>query len=269
MESETSPAFAPEANPAAPIVGPVGSENEAPFPYPPQDLIESDGEPLESHWHADEINLLLDVVNCHFQGREDYYAGGNMFIYFNREQARNLDYRGPDFFFVNGGVKRTPMRRYWAIWDEGGRSPDVVVELLSQTTKQGDLTIKKDIYEKTLKTHEYFAYDPDSRELLGWRLGKTYAPIEPDVRGWLWSEQLGLWLGFWQGFYLGYDLLWLRFFDADGRVVPTFAETARQKADAAEQQLSIARQQADAEKQRADALAAELAQLRAQMQKNA
>jgi Uma2 family endonuclease len=247
MESETPAAFAPEPSPPPPIVGPVGTETEPDFPYPPQDLIDSDGEPLETHWHADEIRLLLDVIYCHFQGREDFYAGGNMFIYFNREQARNRDYRGPDFFFVNGGVKRMPMRRYWAIWDEAGRYPDVIIELMSGTTRREDLTVKKDLYEKTFRTHEYFAYDPDSRELRGWRLNGTYEPIDADSRGWLWSEELGLWLGLWQGFFLGHEMPWLRFFHADGRLVPTFAEAAQQ---------------------RADALAGELAQLRAQTQKN-
>jgi Uma2 family endonuclease len=241
------------------------------FPYPPTDLLESDGVPLESHWHVRNIHLLLDVVGNYLQGREDYYAGGNMFIYFSREQARTLDYRGPDFFFVNGGVTRTPMRPYWAIWNEGGRSPDVIIELMSPTTKKEDLTTKKEIYEKRLKTHEYYCYDPDTQELLGWRLNLKYERITPNDKGWLWSEEFGLWLGTWMGPYGTYTLLWLRFYDAAGNIVPTFdeaagakAEAAHQLADAAHQLADAAKQRADAEHQRADALEAELAALKSQ-----
>ncbi len=266
----TGPSAAAASPPSTPTFSPP--ERIEDFPYPPTDLLESDGEPLESHWHVDEISLLLDVVYCHFQHRDDFYAGGNMFIYFNREQARNLDYRGPDFFFVNGKVSKTPMRRYWAIWDEGGRTPDVIIELMSKTTKTEDLTAKKEIYEKILKTYEYFCYDPDMHELHGWRLSGHYKAIEPNERGWLWSEELGLWLGIWQGEYLGFNLPWLRFFDDNGKAIPTFGEAARENADLEKQRAEAEKQRAEAEtqraeaaEQRAEALAAELAQLKAQL----
>src|SRR5690349_6825156 len=70
-------------------------------------LIESDGIPLESHWHVLQIHLLIDSISYWFRFRDDFYAGGNMFIYFSEEQARNRDYRGPDFFYVDG-VNRWP-----------------------------------------------------------------------------------------------------------------------------------------------------------------
>ncbi len=58
-----------------------------PFPTPPQDLPETDGVPLESDWHVRCINLLCAIVGYYQRDREDYYVGGNMFIYFNEEQA--------------------------------------------------------------------------------------------------------------------------------------------------------------------------------------
>jgi Uma2 family endonuclease len=233
----------PAPPPQAPDVG-------APFPYPPKNLLESDGEPLESDWHVLQIGLLREVVNYHFRDRDDYYVGGNMFIYFNEEQARDRDYRGPDFFFVNGGVSHTPLRPYWAIWSEKGRYPDVIIELLSPSTRKGDLTTKKDLYEKTFNTRNYFCYDPDNQELLGWYLSGVYHPIETNEKGWLWSDQLGLWVGTWNGSFERQTAVWLRFYDSSGNLVPTSREAEKQRADA--------------EKQRADALQAELAQLKAQ-----
>jgi Uma2 family endonuclease len=170
---------------------------------------------------------LIELVEFRFRDRTDYYAGGNMFIYFSEEQARNKDYRGPDFFYVDG-VNRFPLRPYWVVWQEGGRYPDVIIELQSPTTANVDVTTKKTLYERTFKTYEYLCYDPDTRKLAGWRLGKRgrYRAIRPDERGWLWIEELELWLGPWKGVYRGYEALWLRFYDSEGRLVSTHAEAA-------------------------------------------
>ena len=78
------------------------------------ELVSEDGEPMESDWHRRCMNLLIEVVLCYLRGRTDFYVGGNMFIYFNLEQARNRDFRGPDFFFVWGGALE-PARPYWAL----------------------------------------------------------------------------------------------------------------------------------------------------------
>jgi Uma2 family endonuclease len=190
-------------------------------------LAESDGLPLQTHWHFLEIGLLIDVLAHHFRDRSDYYAGGNMFLYYSEEQVRNRDYRGPDFFYVDG-VNRLPMRRYWAVWQEGGRYPDFIVELLSPTTEEEDRTTKRRLYERTFKTHEYVCYDPQTQRVEGWRLGERgrYRTVLPDERGWLWIEELELWLGTWKGPYRGYEDVWLRFYDGDGRCVPTAAEAA-------------------------------------------
>jgi hypothetical protein len=46
------------------------------------DLPESDGEPLETERERMQINLLLDVLDQHWQDRQDFYAAGNMFLYY-------------------------------------------------------------------------------------------------------------------------------------------------------------------------------------------
>jgi Uma2 family endonuclease len=238
-------------------------------PEPPQvELIETDGEPLESDWHRIAMNILIDSVKYHLHHRQDFYVGGNMFIYFSLEQARNRDFRGPDFFFVDG-VPGEPIRPYWAVWQEGGRYPDVVIELLSPKTATEDRTTKKDIYERVFHTAEYYCYDPATQQLEGWRLeGGRYRPLTPNTQGWLWCEQLQLWLGTWSGPYLTNQATWLRFYDTAGQVVavPTEAlEVERQRAEAERQRAEAERQRAEAERQRAEAAEAELAQLRARL----
>jgi Uma2 family endonuclease len=214
-------------------------ETEPQVALPQVQLIETDGVPLESHWHVLQIGLLIELLAYWFRDRNDYYAGGNMFIYFSEEQARNRDYRGPDFFYVDG-VNRLPMRPYWAVWQEGGRYPDVIIELLSHTTAEEDRTTKKALYERTFRTSEYFCYDPEAEQLEGWRLGprRRYRTIPPNERGWMEVEELGLWLGPWRGQWQGFDAVWLRFYDSEGRLVPTRGEAGEQRAEAAEEEVA-------------------------------
>src|SRR5438045_6054368 len=94
------------------------------------ELITDDGVPLETIWHRKCINLLIDQIEYQHRGRDDYYVAGNTFIYFSPEQARNRDFRGPDFFYVSR-TTRQPIRDCWVVWNENLRRPDVVIELSS------------------------------------------------------------------------------------------------------------------------------------------
>jgi Uma2 family endonuclease len=227
-------------------------------PLPDVELAAEDDQNMETAWHWLCIQLLLDVVAQFLHGREDYYAGGNQFIYFDIEQARNRNFRGPDFYLVLG-VPREPLRPYWCVWQEKGRYPNVIVELLSPTTAVLDLTVKKDTYEQTFRTPNYFCYDPESKKLQGWKLETgIYRPLAPNESGWLWCDQLGLWLGPWRGRARGYETTWLRWFDTDGRVVPSIHEFAAEERRAAE----LGRR--EAERIAAEAVA-ELEQLKARL----
>jgi Uma2 family endonuclease len=214
------------------------------FPTPPQNLPETDGIPLESDWHRLAMNLLIEVVRYFFRERTDFFAGGNMFIYFSSRQARDRDFRGPDFFYVSG-VELDRDRPYWAVWDEDGRYPDVIIELSSPSTTEEDHTTKFRIYERTFHTREYFIYDPDTQLLEGWRLNERlrYQPITPNEQGRMWSEELGLWLGPIVSTYLRAERIFLRFFDAEGQMVPTFAEAEQQRADLALEEVERLRQE--------------------------
>lgn len=242
-----------------------------PPPEPPQDLPETDGVPLESDWHRLAIALLIESVRWTWRDRDDFYVGGNMFVYFSAQQVRNEDYRGPDFFFVKGASPQK-MRETWTVWNEGGKYPDFIIELLSKSTRDEDLTTKKDLYQKTFHALEYCCYDPLNKELLAWRGHAQYEPIARNEKDWIWIEQMQLWLGIWHGVYHEVEADWPRFYDAQGNLLLTraegehrIAEAERLRADAATEGAKAERQLAEAEKQRADALAAELAQLKAQI----
>ncbi len=221
-------------------------------------LPEEDGVPMETNWHRSQMNLLIDVVRHRWRDRKDFFTGGNMFVYYSMNQARNRDYKGPDFFVVKG-IDGSYPRQKWVVWEEDAHFPDVVVELMSESTKDEDLGSKKKLYERTFKMPDYFCYDPDEQKLYGWHLvGQRYVPLEPDENGRLWSSELDAWLGLWQGKFLEEEAVWLRLFDEDGQLIPTAAEAAQQQAEAEHRR-------AEMERQRADKAEAELAQLRAEL----
>src|SRR5262249_31659592 len=119
---------------------------------------ETDGEPVESPWHWAAIVVLVDSVRAHFHGRTDFFVGGNMLFYASEEQVRHRKFRGPDFFFVDE-VDGLKPRAYWAVWEEDGRYPDVIIELISSSSAERDRTTKKRLYERTFRTPEYFCCD--------------------------------------------------------------------------------------------------------------
>src|SRR5262245_34654149 len=105
------------------------------IPIPPgeDDLPYDDGEPMDSERHLEQLSLLVEQLKLLWKDRDDVYVGGNMAIYFSELQAKKNDFRGPDVFVVLDTVKRE--RKSWVVWQEGGRTPDVVIELLSASTE--------------------------------------------------------------------------------------------------------------------------------------
>ena len=86
------------------------------------------------------------------------------------------------------------------------------------------------------RTPDYFWFDPYSLEFEGYTLirGK-YQPIQPNQQGWLWSEELGL--------YLGIYADKLCYFSPKGELVPTPVEAAileRQSKKSERQQKELA-----------------------------
>lgn len=209
-------------------------------PEPPTDLVFDDEEPLESNRHRIAMNVLIDSALSTLSGREDYFVGGNMFVYYSRSQVLNKDFRGPDFF-VALDVEDNRERQGWVTWEEEGRFPDVIVELMSPSTAKVDREVKKKLYERTFHTADYYIYDPfDSNSLQGWHLDakQRYQPLVPNEQGWLWCETLELWLGTWLGSIRREPpqgmCHWLRFYDQQANLIllpEEIAELERQRAE--------------------------------------
>jgi Uma2 family endonuclease len=218
---------------------------------PPTELW-SDEPPLESDLHRLQMQLLIDCINWWWHQRNDFYASGNLTIYFSPEQIKSRDFRGPDFFVVLG-TERKP-RKSWVVWGEGGKYPNVIVEILSNSTAAVDRGLKKQLYQDIFRTPDYFWFDPVTLELAGFHLvDNQYQPLAPNPQGWLWCQQLEL--------YLGIHEQQLRFFTAEGQLVLTEAEDERRQKELAQASATQEAQRAEEAAQRAEALAAQLREL--------
>jgi len=225
-------------------IGLASSPDAAVIECPPTDLW-SDEPPLESDFHRDQIDLLIRILRWWWCDRNDVYISGNLTVYYNQEQLKTRDFRGPDFFVVLGTEKKD--RKSWVVWGEQGRYPNLILEILSDSTKRVDKGLKKDLYQGTFRTPDYFWFDPNTLEFKGFHLvDGIYQEIQPTDQGWLWSQQLEL--------YLGVFEQRLRFFTAQGELIPSPEERAEQE-----------RQRAEQERQRAEQAEQEIARLKAQL----
>ncbi len=212
--------------------------------FPPGDLY-SDEPPLETYQHLQQMVLLLKCLDWLWKDRTDYFSAGNLTVYYSPRQRKSEDFRGPDFFVVLNTEKYP--RKSWVVWEENGQYPNVIVELLSTSTAKTDRGLKKQIYQDTFRTPNYFWFDPHNLEFQGFRLiSGAYQAIEPNSQGHLWSDQLGLCLGVLDG--------QLRFFTAEGELIPTpeeFGTLAQQQSEISQQQAQEAQQQAEVAQQEA------------------
>lgn len=224
---------------------------EANLSLPTQDNLPSDdGVPMETERHKKQMDLLIyslePWLNNHPQGG---YVGGNMFIYYSFKQIRHQDFKGPDVFVVLGVPHGE--RKSWVVWEEG-KTPDIIIELLSESTAKEDKTKKKMIYQNQLKVSEYFWFDPfNPDDWAGFRLsGGNYEALLLENEHFV-SQQLGLALVRWQGIYKGVETTWLRWATLTGDLLLLPEETETQRAQRAEQQAQVAEQQAQVAKQQA------------------
>lgn len=202
----------------------------------PESDIESNEPEFESSLHLTQFLFLLQCLELHWKDRQDFFAAGNMSIFFSerqldseQESARER-FRGPDFFVVLGTERRP--RKSWCVWKEDGRYPNLIVEVLSKSTSALDRGLKKQIYQDVFRTPDYFWFDPETKEFAGFHLVEgQYQPLPKDEQGRMHSAQLGLLLGVHQGM--------LRFYTEQGVLLPSAQELADRNADLADRNTKL------------------------------
>jgi Uma2 family endonuclease len=144
----------------------------------------------ESDFQRDWLLHSVSVLDLYFADRPDIYVSGNLLVYYERGKPSSVV--APDVFVICGVPKRR--RRIFKVWEEGGKTPDMVIEITSDTTRREDEVKKPALYSR-LGVHEYFQYDPTGDylrpALKGRRLDEQgdYQPISPT---WLSGDMFSL-----------------------------------------------------------------------------
>ncbi|RUS99208.1 hypothetical protein DSM106972_079100 [Dulcicalothrix desertica PCC 7102] len=221
----------------------------------PQEELDSDEPQLETYQHLQQMLLLIKCLEWWWQDRTDFFAAGNLTIFYSRNQDKSEDFRGPDFFVVLDTVRKP--RSSWVVWNENNKYPNVIIEVLSKKTAKTDRGFKKKLYQDTFRTPDYFWFDPITLEFKGFTLVNTvYEPLQPNAQDLLWSQQLELYLGVYQK--------QLRYFTPDGQLMPTPEEAEKkekQRAEQEKQRADLEAQRAEQEKREKERLAAKLREL--------
>jgi Uma2 family endonuclease len=194
--------------------------------------IDSDGQPVgETQRHVLNFRYTLEPLDNRYAHDPNVFVAGNMFVHY--VQGDGNKHVSPDIFVVFGVPKVTVLeRRSYRTWEEGGKGPDVVIELTSKSTRREDTLTKKALYQDVLKVKEYYLFDPYGEylrpQLQGFRLApRKYRPIRP-VRDRLPSKLLQL--------HLEVEGDLLRFFDpATGRLLPIPPEIEMERQAEAEE----------------------------------
>lgn len=217
-------------------------------------LPESDGKPIaETDRHRKQMTGLLDGLEDFFRDDPHVYVTGNIFFYYLDEDGERQSV-SPDVMVIRGVPKKN--RRYYKLDDEG-RAPEMIIELMSRSTKLEDLGSKKVLYAG-LGVREYFVFDPlkevSGIALRGFRLEEGEYVAMSGAR--MHSEMLGLDLVVEQEVLRLYDPISKKYLrtheeaeaayrDAEGRVVIETA--ARQLAEVLAAQEMSKRKKLEAE----------------------
>lgn len=266
----------PHAPPSAPHPA-----SEQPLPTPPvsglfymptqDDLPDSDGEIVENFQEHPQSILLTTSIRpwleqLHPDGK--FMIGQNSGIYWDLTTARSdTPVRGaiaPDWFYVPNvpqDYNKQPRRSY-VLWHDR-TLPLIVLEFISRGTGRKErsrtpLKGKLWVYEN-IGVRYYGIFDARRAILDVYILeGDEYIPMLPNEQGHYPIPEMQVELGLWRGSYLSKDVMWLRWWELDGAMLPTGEERAEQEAARAAAERERAEQEAaraEREYERAERLA--------------
>jgi Uma2 family endonuclease len=199
----------------------------------PSENIEESGLPDE--YHDFQPELLRRTFSPPNFSKDLVFSGSDINLYYDANYPNR--YKRPDWF----GVVNVPrfyggsdLRLSYVIWQEMVK-PTIVVELISLSTEKEDLgkteraetPTKWEVYERILQIPYYAVFSRYTNKLRCFQLqfGQYQEVAIQDAT--LWIPELELGLGLWEGEYERKNRLWLRWYDANGDMILTDAESAQ------------------------------------------
>jgi Uma2 family endonuclease len=202
---------------------------------------ESDGQPIaENTLQFEWIVTLKGGLDALFRDDPNVFVAADLPWY--PVEGKPTLRTAPDAMVVFGRPKGH--RGSYMQWVEGGIAPQVVFEVLSPGNRAGEMERKIRFYDR-YKVEEYYIYDPDRGDLVGWqRIGDALEEIS-EMAGFV-SPRLKV------RFEPGEGPNNLKIIGPDGRPFATYLELVAQR-EAAQHEVEVERHRAEAERQRAEA----------------
>ncbi len=219
------------------------------------DLVTEDDEPVDSIFSAKQQRLLIEPLYTSWHPERPFLADANVGLFYTPRQPPIV----PDAFIsldVQVGKEWWEKRhRSYFFW-ELKKPPEVTVEVVSN--KEGGEDSSKLIDYAGMGILYYVIFDP--LQALSQTLLRIYRLSERGYRRTTerWFPEVGIGVQLWEGVYEDLSLVWLRWCDQSGNVLPTGAEQAerarqeRQRAEQERQRAEQERQRAEQERQRAE-----------------
>ena len=204
----------------------------------------SDGQPMaDSTIQYQWITIIKGGCDAIFKDDENVFVAGDLLWY--PVEGKPTISQAPDVMVAFGTGKGD--RKSYKQWLENNIPPQVVFEVRSESDTQTKMD-KKLVFYNRYGVEEYYLYDPQRKELSGWRRIDGILDVIDPMPGWV-SPRLGV------RFELGDEGLEL--YAPNGEKFVDYVDLYQQK-KLAEQQLELERQQLELERQRSERLAAQL-----------
>jgi Uma2 family endonuclease len=226
-------------------------------------LPDTDGAIVQNFQEHPQSVLLTDTITPQLRRiRPDgqWAIGQDSGIYYEFTDPPLQGCRAPDWYALLGvpPLLDGEPRRSYVLWRERVR-PTILLEFVSgDGTEERDRTPRTGkfwIYEQMVQATYYGIYEVDPGRVEMYHLeGGRYVRMEPNARGRYEIPELGVELGIWQGEFQAMDLPWMRFWDMQGRMLPTGHELAEQEHHRAEEErkrATLAEERAAEERKRA------------------
>ena len=212
----------------APVGRPRYTRDETELPFKNESVVSNFYENPQSFL----LTSSIDPVLARLHGAGPYCIGEDSFIYFDDTDPPLNGARAPDWFYIPG-VPQTVDGRYrrsYVLWRDRV-PPLIVIEYVSGNgDEERDRTPNRGkfwVYEQAIRAEYYAIYEPNFGRVELFRLvNSRYESVPANLRGHYPIEPLGVELGIWNGAYLNLTMGWLRWWDADGNLLPSAEERA-------------------------------------------
>ncbi len=164
-----------------------------------------------------------------------FAIGQDSGIYWRITEPTQRGAAAPNWFYV-ANVPSTldgQMRRSYVLWQEIV-APSIVIEFVSgngeEERDQKPYNGKFWVYEQAIRVPFYAIYEVQKYSVEVYHLveGK-YQLMSANEREHYYIPPLGVELGLWQGIYKNVELPWLRWWDEQGKLLPTPEEVVREE----------------------------------------